>query len=70
MLFYLSSFIIFLIVIYLFILITQYIWNATMPDIFGLKQITLTQTLGLLVLVNIFFGSHCTNAISVTKYSN
>jgi hypothetical protein len=40
-----------------------------MPEIFGLKEITTTQTLALLILTNIFFGTHCTNVISLTKSS-
>jgi len=37
------------------LLITQAIWNYTMPEVFGLKQITFLQTLGLVILANIFF---------------
>ena len=69
MLFYLSGFILFIVGFYLLILITQYIWNMTMPDVFGLKELTTMQTLGLLVLVHIFFGSHCTNVITLSKGS-
>lgn len=37
-------------------LIIQYIWNAVMPDVFGTKEISFWQTIGLLILANIFFG--------------
>jgi len=70
MLQHLSTFIVFLIVLYLLVLITQIIWNTIMPDVFGLKQITFIQTLGLLVLANIFFGSHCNMSSVCTSYNN
>ena len=56
-----------IIVVIIAILITQYIWNIVMPDVFGTKQITFWQTVGLLILTNIFFGGHC-NASSITNY--
>ena len=37
------------------LLIIQAIWNYTIPEVFGLKQITLLQTLALVILANIFF---------------
>ena len=40
------------------LLITQAIWNYTMPEVFGLKQITLLQTLALVILANIFFKTN------------
>jgi len=56
-----------IIVVIISILITQYIWNAVMPDVFGTKQITFWQTIGLLILTNIFFGGYC-NAYAVSSY--
>lgn len=56
---------IFVISLLIMLLITQLIWNNTIPEIFGVKEITLFQTFGLLLLANIFFGGHsttlCTN---------
>lgn len=37
--------------------ITMQLWNWLMPDIFGLKEITYWQALGLLVLGKILFSS-------------
>lgn len=37
-------------------LITQYIWNLVMPEVFGVKEISFWQTVGLLILANVFFG--------------
>lgn len=33
--------------------VVQIIWNAVMPALFGLKEITIPQSLGLMVLLNI-----------------
>lgn len=40
----------------LFTFITMSLWNALMPDLFGLKVIGFWQALGLLVLSWLFFG--------------
>jgi hypothetical protein len=56
-----------IVVIIIAVLITQVIWNNVMPDAFGLKQLDFWHTLGLLILANIFFGSHC-NATNVSYY--
>jgi hypothetical protein len=36
----------------------MWIWNLVVPDVFGLKQITLWQALGILILASILFGGH------------
>jgi len=36
---------------------TWLLWNWLMPDIFGLPKINLLQTIGLLLLSNLFFNS-------------
>jgi hypothetical protein len=38
--------------------ILQWLWNTTMPDIFGFKEITFWQALRLLLIASILFGSH------------
>ena len=38
-------------------LVVQGLWNWLLPDIFGLRQITFWQALGLLALCRILFGS-------------
>lgn len=40
----------------LFTFVTMSLWNALMPDLFGLKLLSFWQTLGLLVLSWLFFG--------------
>jgi len=39
-----------------FIALFQWLWNITMPDVFGLKHITFWQAFRLLILVLILFG--------------
>lgn len=41
---------------FLFTFITMSLWNALMPELFGLTLLTFWQTLGLLVLSWLFFG--------------
>ena len=38
-------------------LVVQWLWNWLLPDLFGLRQITFWQALGLLALCRILFGS-------------
>lgn len=40
----------------LFGIATQYLWNWLMPKIFGLPTLTLIETFGLLLLAKILFG--------------
>ncbi|HEY8276567.1 MAG TPA: hypothetical protein VIG52_06190 [Methyloceanibacter sp.] len=47
-----------LVALLIFTFIFQWIWNAVIPDVFGLKQITLWQALGILILASILFGGH------------
>lgn len=37
-------------------LLVQYLWNTTLPDLFGFKEITFWQTFRLFLLVSVFFG--------------
>lgn len=40
---------------------TQLLWNALMPGIFGLPEITLIQAIGLQILSTLLIRSHGTN---------
>ena len=42
----------------IFMFIFMWIWNLVMPDVFGVKPITLWQPLGILILASILFGGH------------
>ena len=41
-----------------FTLIFRWIWNRTVPAVFGLKEITFWQAVGILILASILFGGH------------
>ena len=45
-----------LISLVVFVLVFRWIWNHTMPAVFGLKQITFWQAVGILVLSKLLFG--------------
>lgn len=36
----------------------KFLWNALLPEIFGLPEIGYWQAVGMVVLAHIFFGSH------------
>jgi len=40
---------------------TMWLWNYVMPVVFGLPEITLLQTLALLILAEVFFKSFNSN---------
>ncbi|MCK5785561.1 MAG: hypothetical protein KAH54_03270 [Candidatus Sabulitectum sp.] len=42
----------------IFGLVVQWLWNALMPVIFSLPEVTYWQAVGLVVLGHIFFGNH------------
>ncbi|MEN8207613.1 MAG: hypothetical protein ABFR50_00025 [Candidatus Fermentibacteria bacterium] len=42
----------------LFGIFVKFLWNALLPDIFGLPEIGYWQAVGLAVLAHIFFGAH------------
>jgi succinate dehydrogenase hydrophobic anchor subunit len=41
-----------------FVLVFRWIWNHTVPAVFGLKEITFWQALGILILASILTGGH------------
>jgi hypothetical protein len=41
----------------IFVGIFRWLWNITMPEVFGLKEITFWQALRLVILAGILFGS-------------
>jgi hypothetical protein len=56
-----------------FVLVFRWIWNHTVPAVFGLKAITFWQAVGIPILASILTGGHrvvsqdVTNIISVPK---
>ncbi|MEW5919675.1 MAG: hypothetical protein AB1796_01745 [Bacillota bacterium] len=59
MAFYNVPAIVFLVVVLFFLLVAlfQWLWNITMPEVFGLKILTYWQALRLLLIAAILFGS-------------
>ena len=59
--------------VFVFILVFRWIWNHTVPAVFGLREITFWQAVGILILASILTGGHrvvsndITNIISVPK---
>jgi membrane-associated protease RseP (regulator of RpoE activity) len=57
----------------IFVLVFRWIWNHTVPAVFGLKTITFWQAVGILILASILTGGHrvvspdVTNIISFPK---
>lgn len=41
-----------------FMFVFMWIWNLVMPDVFGVKKITVWQALGIVILASILFGGH------------
>jgi hypothetical protein len=40
------------------VLIFRWLWNSTMPEVFGIKQLTFWQALKILILAAILFGDY------------
>jgi hypothetical protein len=57
----------------LFVLVFRWIWNRTVPAVFGAKEITFWQAVGILILATILTGGHrivtpdITNIINLPK---
>ncbi len=47
--------------------IVKFLWNTLLTDIFGLKEVTYWQAVGLLVLAKIFFGFGGSSSSSKSK---
>jgi succinate dehydrogenase hydrophobic anchor subunit len=50
-----------------FVLVFRWIWNRTVPAVFGLKEITFWQAVGILVLASILTGGHRIVSTDVTS---
>ena len=55
----LNELIVLILSVLLGVLFTQMLWNSVMTNVFKLSKIDFWDTFGLLILANIFFGSHC-----------
>jgi len=50
-----------------FVLVFRWIWNRTVPAVFGLKQITFWQAVGILLLASILTGGHRIVSTDITS---
>ena len=53
-------------------LILQWLWNTTLPEVLGVKEVTLFQAIKILFIASILFGGHRVVAVqnSVEKPAN
>jgi len=49
------------------VLVFRWIWNRTVPPVFGLKEITFWQAVGILILASILTGGHRIVSTDVTS---
>ena len=50
-----------------FVLVFRWIWNHTVPAVFGLKEITFWQAVGILILASILTGGHRIVSTDITS---
>ena len=50
-----------------FVFVFRFIWNRTVPAVFGLKEITFWQAVGILILASILTGGHRIVSTDVTS---
>ena len=49
-----------LVIFFVLILLFKWLWNITMPEVFGIKEVTFWQAFRILILASILFGGHRT----------
>ena len=47
-----------LVLIAIFVFVFRWLWNSTMPEVFGVKALSFGQSLKILILASILFGGH------------
>jgi hypothetical protein len=47
-----------LVLIAIFVVVFRWLWNSTMPEVFGFKALSFGQSLKILILAGILFGGH------------
>jgi hypothetical protein len=50
-----------------FVLVFRWIWNRVMPAVFGVKELTFWQAVGILVLASILTGGHRIVSTDITN---
>ena len=49
-----------LIFFFILVLLFKWLWNITMPEVFGINPVTFWQAFRILILASILFGGHRT----------
>lgn len=49
-----------LVILFVLILVFKWLWNITMPEVFGIREVTFWQAFRILILASILFGGHRT----------
>lgn len=49
-----------LVILFFLILVFKWLWNITMPEVFGIREVTFWQAFRILILASILFGGHRT----------
>ena len=49
-----------LVIFFVLIFIFKWLWNITMPEVFGIREVTFWQAFRILILASILFGGHRT----------
>ena len=47
-----------LVLVAIVVVIFRWLWNSTMPEVFGVKELSFGQSLKILILAGILFGGH------------
>ncbi len=47
-----------LVLVAVFVFVFRWLWNSTMPEVFGVKALSFGQSLKILILASILFGGH------------
>jgi hypothetical protein len=45
-------------IVVIIVTIFRWLWNTTMPEVFGLKQLSFWQALKIMLLAGLLFGGH------------
>jgi hypothetical protein len=54
------------VIVAILVLAFRWLWNTTMPDVFGLKELSFWQAFKIMLLAGILFGGH--RAIDVPQH--
>ncbi|MDX1698832.1 MAG: hypothetical protein R3308_11120 [Thiohalobacterales bacterium] len=47
-----------LVIVAILVVIFRWLWNSTLPDVFGVREVTFWQAFKIMLLAGILFGGH------------